>query len=400
MHTPLPDKPPQPQASALLLGLSYAGFVSLGLPDTVLGAAWPALRSELGLALDAAGGILLVTTAGVVLSSTATSWLRTHIGSGSVLWGSTALAAFALLLNGFAPHWSLLLIAAACAGLGGGAIDATLNDHIARHHSARHMNWLHACWGVGAAIAPNVVAIVLARGASWRTAYFALGSVEAVLTLSFVATRKLWQTAASAAYSGDVLQPIAARSRSAMRASVAMFFCYGGLEAGTGLWSSSLLTTQRAFSLASAGAAVGMYWGALCAGRFIIGAYADRLGPARVLRWSAAAALLAVIAFALPGTPTWFALTALAALGTALAPIYPLTMHDTPRRFPGPQGARLVGLQVAGTALGIASLPWLLGAISARTSLAYLPAMLTVLALTVVLLERLRARSGTSSRST
>jgi len=355
------------------------------------------MRRELGLPLDAAGGIVLVTTAGVVISSTATGWLRACIGSGFVLWGSTALAAFALLLNGFAPHWSLLLVAAICAGLGGGAIDATLNDHVARHHSARHMNWLHACWGVGAAIAPNVAALVLARGASWRTAYILLGAVEALLALSFVVTSRLWQEDALAAESGKEALPSAASSRSAIRASVAMFYCYGGLEAGTGLWTSSLLSGQRGLSLASAGFAVGMYWGALCAGRFIIGAWADRLGPARVLRVSVAAAFLAVAAFALPGTPTWFAIGALATLGFALAPIYPLTMHDTPHRFPGSEGARLVGMQVASTALGMASMPWLLGAIASRTSLAYLPAMLTVLAVAVVLLERLRRKAQPSA---
>ncbi|HET8933982.1 MAG TPA: MFS transporter [Polyangiales bacterium] len=382
------------RASALLLVLSYAGFVSLGLPDTVLGAAWPAMRVELALPMDAAGGILLVTTTGVVVSGTATGWLRARIGAGSVLWGSTALAALALIMNGLAPHWSLLLVAAACAGLGGGAIDATLNDHVARHHSARHMNWLHACWGVGAAIAPNVVALVLERGLSWRTAYFTLGAVEALLTLSFVATRGHWREQVVAAESGGDQPPKAASARSAMNASIALFFCYGGLEAGAGLWASSLLVGTRGLSVASAGAAVGLYWGALCVGRFVIGAYADRIGPARVLRSSVLAALLAVIAFALPGTPTAFAIGALAALGFALAPIYPLTMHDTPRRFPEPAGARLVGLQVAATALGVASMPWLMGAIAARTALVYLPAQLTLLAIAVVVLEQLRRRAS------
>jgi fucose permease len=382
------------RASALLLVLSYAGFVSLGLPDTVLGAAWPALREDLQLPLDAAGGILLVTTSGVVLSSTGTGWLRARIGSGSVLWGSTALAALALFMYGMAPHWTLLLVAAACAGLGGGAIDATLNDHVARNHSARHMNWLHACWGVGAAIAPNVVALVLARGASWRTAYFLLGTVEALLTLSFVVTRSLWREDAVAAESSNDVPLSAAASRSAMYASVAMFFCYGGLEAGAGLWASSLFVGTRGMSVASAGAIVGSYWGALCAGRFVIGAYADRIGPARVLRASVLAALLAVIALAWPGTPTWFAIGALACLGFALAPVYPLTMHDTPRRFPGAAGARLVGIQVAATALGMASMPWLIGAIAARTSLEYLPAELSILALAVLTLERVRASTA------
>jgi fucose permease len=377
-------------APALLLWLSYVGFVSLGLPDTVLGAAWPAMRVEFGLPLDAAGAAVLVTTLGVVLSSTASSWLRVRVGAGTVLSGSTILAAFALIASGLAPRWSLLLMAAGCAGLGGGAIDATLNDHVARHHSARHMNWLHACWGVGAAIAPNVVALVLARGESWRTAYLALGLVEAVLAFAFIATRSLWRDDALAAGGGGHAQSLVEPSPTAAHASVAMFYCYGGLEAGTGLWAASLLAGTRNVSLAAAGAAVGLYWGSLCAGRFVIGAWADRLGPSRVLTASVWSALVAVTALALPGTPAWFVAIALVALGVSLAPIYPLAMHDTPRRFAGSAGAKLVGRQVAATSVGVASLPWLLGAIAQRITLAWLPALLVVLAVAVISLERVR----------
>jgi fucose permease len=391
-HTARDRTPPAP---ALLLWLSYVGFVSLGLPDTVLGAAWPAMRTELGLPLDAAGAAVLVTMAGVVISSTASGWLRLHVSAGVVLSGSTILAALALIGSGFAPHWYVLLIAAGVAGLGGGAIDATLNDHVARHHSARHMNWLHACWGVGAAIAPNVVAFFLARGQSWRTAYLALGAVEALLALSFIATRSLWRDDVVAAPSGDEGQWTATPSRGAAHASVAMFYCYGGLEAGTGLWAASLLVGTRNASLAGAGASVGLYWGALCAGRFVIGAWADRWGPARVLATTVWVALAAVVALALPGTPAWFVILALAALGFSLAPIYPLAMHDTPRRFTGAAGARLVGRQVAATAIGVASLPWLLGVIAARIALEWLPAMLIVLAVAVIALERTR-RSGST----
>jgi fucose permease len=173
-----------------------------------------------------------------------------------------------------------------------------------------------------------------------------------------------------------------------------MFYCYGGLEAGTGLWSASLLASTRNLSLASSGAAVGLYWGALCAGRFVIGAWADKLGPMRVLAGTVWFALAAVLALALPGTPAWFVIVALAALGFALAPIYPLAMHDTPRRFAGVAGARLVGRQVAATAIGVSSLPWLLGVIAARISLEWLPALLVVLAVAVIALERVRRRGS------
>jgi fucose permease len=380
----------KPPAPAILLFLSYVGFVSLGLPDTVLGAACPAMRAEFGLPLDAAGAAVLVTTGGVVLSSTASGWLRTHVSAGLVLSGSTILAAFALIASGLAPRWSLLLMAAGCAGLGGGAIDATLNDHVARHHSARHMNWLHACWGVGASIAPNVVAFELGRGQSWRAAYLGLGVVEAVLALSFVATRALWGNEVPAADGGGSAAATSPPCPRAALASVAMFYCYGGLEAGTGLWAASLLAETRHASLAAAGAAVGFYWGSLCAGRFVVGVWADRVGPSRILTASVWAALVAVAVLAWPGTPAWFVVSALGALGFALAPIYPLAMHDTPRRFSGPAGGRLVGRQVAATAVGVASLPWLIGAIAQRMTLAWLPALLVILAVAVIALERAR----------
>jgi fucose permease len=236
---------------------------------------------------------------------------------------------------------------------------------------------------------------VLARGQSWRTAYLALGAVEACLALSFIATRSLWRDGGVAADGGAHIESGVEPSRTATRASAAMFYCYGGLEAGTGLWAASLLAATRHVSLAGAGAAVGLYWGALCAGRFVIGAWADRLGPARVLRATVWCALVAVIALALPGTPSWFVVIALAALGFALAPIYPLAMHDTPRRFPGAAGAQLVGRQVAAAAVGVASLPWLLGVVAERIGLRWLPALLVVLAVAVIALERARRSTRT-----
>jgi fucose permease len=171
---------------------------------------------------------------------------------------------------------------------------------------------------------------------------------------------------------------------------VLMFFCYGGLEAGVGLWITTLLTMTRGSSQAGASAAVAIYWGALCAGRFLIGMIADRLGVERVLAGAVRLALIAALALAWPGTPAWFVALVLAALGAALAPIYPLAMHATPRQFGTELGARLVGYQVAAASVGVAVLPWLLGALSRALSIVRLPPALAVLALGVMLLERAR----------
>jgi len=377
-------------AAQRLLRLSYLGFVSLGLPDTVLGAAWPTMRAELGLPLDAAGALLLVATLGVVLSSSASSSLCARWGTGSVLVGSTLLAAAALVSTALATHWAPLLVAALLAGLGGGAIDASLNDHVARNYEARQLSWLHACWGVGAASAPLVVSAVLASGTSWRYAYGALAVVEALLSLSFLRTAALWRDLA------DTRQEHRAHEHGPLRwpmvASVLLFFLYGGLEAGAGLWTSSLLIGTRDTSPALAGAAVALFWAALTVGRIVIGVRADAIGPARVLRFASYAALLTACALALPSTPLWFAALALTGLGLSLAPIYPLAMHDTSSRFGALWGTRLVGYQVAAASLGVATLPWLLGALAERLSLLVLPVLFVLLALSLIGLQHARQR--------
>jgi fucose permease len=369
--------------------LSYLGFVSLGLPDTVLGAAWPAIRADLGLPLDAAGLATMLTTAGIVVSSAGSARLRARLGTGAVLVASTALAAVALAVGAAAPRWAYLLGAAFLAGLGGGAIDASLNHLVARRYDARHINWLHACWGVGASLTPALVATLLARGASWRTPYAVLAVVEAALTFTFVASRRLWRDdgqAGTASRGRGTTRAV----RAPMVASVLMFFCYGGVEGGTGLWATSLLTMTRGASPATAGALVSVYWGALTVGRFALGAAAEALGPARLLRAAVRSALVAAAAVAFPGTPIWFVGTTLALLGLSLAPVYPLAMHDTTTRF-GEVGARLIGYQVAAAALGIAVGPWLAGVVGARTTPAAIPLVLLALALATAVLERARA---------
>ena len=373
-----------------LLRLSYVGFVSLGLPDTVLGPAWPSMRKELGLPLDRAGVLLLLTTAGVVISSSVSGWVRARVGTASVLVGSTLLAATALSITSLATHWWSLLGAALLAGLGGGAIDASLNEHVAQNHGARHLSWLHACWGIGAATAPLVVAWVLAKGASWRVAYAVLAAVELLLSLSFLRTARAWREHAPMSHAAAV-RPMTTGSR-AMVASVLMFFVYGGLEAGAGLWTSSLLTGTRGSSPALASAAVALYWGALTVGRILVGLRADSIGPRRVLRFSIVSALAATIALAFPHTPDWIALVALAALGLTLAPIYPLAMHDTALRFGRRWGARLVGYQVGAASLGVATLPFLFGLMAERRSLALLPLSFVAAAAALTGLEWARRR--------
>ncbi|HEY8926815.1 MAG TPA: MFS transporter [Polyangia bacterium] len=372
------------------LVLSYVGFVSLGLPDTILGASWPAIRSDLRLPLPAAGSAVMVTMVGIVSSSAASGWVRARFGTATVLIASTLLAAIALLVGAMAPSWSVFLVGALIAGLGGGAIDASLNHLVARRHSARHMNWLHACWGVGASLTPMLVAWLLKRGLSWRWPYAILACVELVLSAAFLANRRGWADDDQPPPSATAAERLGG-PRGAMAASVALFALYGGVEASAGLWATSLLTMTRGASPATAGAMVAVYWGALTIGRFVLGASVHRLGPLRLLRFAARGAVVALGLLALPGTPLWFWGAALAALGFALAPIYPVTMHDTASRFEE-AGARLVGYQVAACSVGVAVLPGLIGVIGAWTSPLLIPPAMMLLAGGVLLLEVRRRR--------
>jgi fucose permease len=371
-----------PTAGLALLVLAYAAFVSLGLPDSVLGAAWPALRAELALPLDAAGPLVLCGTAGVVVSSVLAGRLLARVRTGSVLAGSTLLAAAALLGFAAAPSYAFMFAAALVAGLGGGAIDATINGFAARAFSVRHMNWLHGCWGVGATLGPLAVSGALAAGRSWRAAYALLAAVEVTLALAFLATGRRWRTedpagpAAGAPETRSAPAPEAARGP--VRASIGFFFVYGGVEAAMGLWGASFLVATKGASPQTAAAAVSVYWGALMVGRFLLGALAARLGPARLVRGALWGALAALVLLAWPGAPLPAATGALGALGLALAPLYPSLMHDTPRRFGAEVAVRLAGYQVAAASLGVATLPWLLGILGRRASLAVIPAALAV----------------------
>jgi fucose permease len=304
--------------AAVLLALSYVGFISLGLPDGVLGAAWPAMRAELGLPLDGAGQALLLATAGTILSSLLSGRLLGRLATGTVLAGSTALAAVALLLYARAPSWPFVLGAAVLAGFGGGAVDAALNGFVARHYGVWHMNWLHGFWAVGATIGPLTVAVALGGGRSWRAAYLALFLIEATLALAFVFTRPLWRNEPDppGATASGPRAPEARRLTPAMRASVLAFFVYTGVEAGIGLWRSSLLVITRGVSPPLASLVLSGYWGMLMAGRFLLGALAEWIGPARLLSrccWTAVGALLVA---SVPGLPLVVMVAALGSPGT------------------------------------------------------------------------------------
>ena len=376
----------------LLLALSFVGFVSLGLPDGLLGVAWPSIRASFDLALDALGPLLVATTTGYVLSSFASGRILARMSVGALLALSCLATATSLLGYALAPAWWVMVGCGLLAGLGAGAIDAGLNTHVAMHHGARTLNWLHACYGVGAASGPVLMASVLMLGLPWQRGYAWVAVGQGILAACFAATLRFWPRAGSASSAPAKGAPAstpgsnppaaqAASGASTLRLpaawlGVAAFFVYTGLEASAGAWAYSLLTESRGVRAMTAGSWVSVYWGGLCAGRLVFGFLVGSAPIHSLLR----ASLLGIglgaglVSFDLGALPTGLGL---ALLGLACGPIFPSLIATTPERLGAAHTANGVGFQIAGAALGQSLLPALVGVLASRLGLEVLgPALL------------------------
>jgi fucose permease len=383
-----------------LLGIAYVGFVGLGLPDGLLGVAWPSIRARFGLALDALGPLLVAITAGYVLASFATGRLLARMRVGTLLALSCAATGASLAGYAMAPQWWILVAFGVLAGIGAGAIDAGLNTYVATWHSARTLNWLHAFYGVGAAIGPALMTRVLLAGGPWQRGYAIVAGFQIALALCFFATRSLWPAVTR---SGDVATALRAGSRATLRLpaawlGMAAFFVYVGLEQSAGAWAYTYLTEVRGVPMARAGTWVSLFWGGLMAGRLVFGAVANCFAPAVLVRGALGAMLASTTLVATAPFASASAI-GLAALGFACGPVFPSLIAATPLRLGAAHAANGVGFQVAAAALGQALMPWLVGAAAQRVSLELLGPVLVVLAIALVALHEALLRAAASGAS-
>lgn len=372
---------------ALVLLLAYLGFVSLGLPDATLGVVWPSLRATFGLPQAALGLALIAGSAGYGLSSINAGVIIGRLGVGNLLAASTLLMALALTGYSLSVSWMMYLACAFCAGIGSGAIDTGLNTYAASHFSGKHMNWLHACYGVGATLGPMVMTAALSAGLIWRWGFGLLALGMVMLGIAFTLARRLWDDAsalaAQPARRGDRRQLL---GRLTPWLQILLFFVYTGLEVTAGQWSFTLLTESRGAGLTTAGLWVSAYWGSLTVGRFVLGSIVERVGLERLIGLSAAGAVAGALLIALPW---WPALNGfgLALLGFALAPIFPSLMSLTPLRFGAANSVHLVGFQTTAAMLGALSLPGLAGLLAQSFSPEAVAAQLVIVALLLTALH-------------
>jgi fucose permease len=366
---------PGSKRGVFLLALSYLAFVSLGLPDGLLGVAWPSIRASFHLPLDSLGALLVATTIGYVSSAFASGRLLSLFGLGELLAASCLATSLSLLGYAWAPAWAVMVPLGLLAGLGAGAIDACLNTYVATNHSARMLHLIHACYGLGTTAGPMIMTQVLMAHRPWQRGYQIVGVAQLALAACFATTRSLWPPAKGDNSSSSTAAgaPIAATLRlGAAWLAIAAFFFYVGIEASAGAWTYTLLSEGRGITMEIAGWGVGLFWGGLMAGRIVVGVFRIPLSLHQLLRLAICGCAVAcgLVVLDLGQAATLFGL---AALGFCCGPIFSGLVATTPLRLGAAHTANAVGFQIAAAALGQSLLPTTFGIVADARGIRVLP---------------------------
>lgn len=356
--------------ATFFLLLIYLTFISLGLPDTLLGAVWPVMREDIGAALGAAGILSMVISGGTIVSSLASERVINRFGTGPVTSVSVLATAAALLGFSQSPSFVWLIVMAVPLGLGAGAVDAALNNYVAVHYEARHMSWLHCFWGVGAFCGPMILAACIQRGYGWRAGYLVIGCIQTAIAVLLFATLGLWgrqnreKHESEAEEIGDALNrdlpkmpPL--RIPGVLFALLTFLF-YCAAEHSAGLWSASYLVEVRGQPETWGARGSALFFGGITVGRFLNGFFAQRYSGPSLIRFGVLVIMTGALLIALP-LPAEAAYVGLGVIGLGCAPVYPCMIHETPRRFGVANSQKIVGLQMAVAYCGSTFLPPLLG---------------------------------------
>ena len=385
---------------SIILAIIYAAFISMGLPDSLLGAAWPVMQGGLGVPLSA-GIITMTINLGTIISSLLSDRVIRRFGAGRVTAVCTAMTAAALFGFSVSDRFWLLVLCAVPYGLGGGSIDAALNNYVALHYSSRHMSWLHACWGVGVTISPYIMGAALSAQKGWQAGYHTVGWIQAGLTAVLLATLPLWKRVQWPAGDEEV-KPKLLSIREAMKILgvpyvMVAFFAFCALEHCAGLWASTYLVEYRGVDVETAARFAALFYSGLTVGRFLNGFTADRVGDKKMIRIGIAITTVGIIMIALPLQNNIPALIGLVITGLGNAPVYPCIIHSIPIDFGRENSQSLVGMQMASAYVGSTFMPPVFGLIAQHISVGLYPAALlffTVLTLVMTqLLTRALARN-------
>lgn len=369
--------------TVLLLILTYFAFISLGLPDSLLGVSWPMIRQEWNMALDAAGLVALFLTGSTIISAFLSGHIIKKIGTGRVTFISCLMTGLSLLGFSFAPSYVWLLLLAIPLGFGAGSVDTALNNYVALHFKAHHMNWLHSFWGVGATLGPVIMSGVLASGSSWRYGYRYISYIQLMLALLLMVSLPLWKKHASIVTNNDESSldssgptPSTAKqspfSIPGVKYAFLIFLFYCSVEASVGLWGSTYLINSKGIAIETAAFWVAMYYGGITIGRFLSGFISFKFTNNQMITGGMIIVVIGTLLLLSP-IPTHLLLIPLMLIGFGLSPIFPAMIHETPVRFGKEFSQIIIGYQMGFAYVGIATLPPLLGIAARKFSTDLIP---------------------------
>ena len=372
---------------SFLLSIIYLAFISLGLPDSLLGSAWPVLYSEIGVPLSFAGIVSMIITVGTIVSSLLSDSVTRRFSAGVVTAASTLMTAVALLGFSFSESFIWLCIFAVPYGIGAGAIDAALNNYVAVHFAARHMSWLHAMWGIGATVSPYIMGAAISGRHGWHGGYFSVSVIQLLLTVFLFASLPLWKKSENIAKEKKPHAKNVFKIKGVIHVFVT-FFGYCALESTAGLWASSYLNIARGVDAERAASLAALFYLGITVGRIASGFVADRLGDKRLIRIGLCVIFIGIACLML--SPQICAPIGLVVIGLGCAPVYPSVIHSTPHNFSEENSQKIVGMQMASAYIGSALMPPLFGAVCEVLPIAIYPIYLALFAaLMVVMSERL-----------
>lgn len=376
----------------LLLVIIYLAFISLGLPDSLLGSAWPVMYQEFSVPVSYAGGISMIIAAGTIVSSLQSDRLTKKLGTGKVTAFSVLLTAVALFGFSVSHSFAALCLWAVPYGLGAGSVDASLNNYVALHYASRHMSWLHCMWGVGASLGPYIMGYALTGGQGWNMGYRYIAILQIVLTAVLLFSLPLWktQTADDTGQIGEEnKKPLSLRQIVGIPGAkeiLVTFFCYCALEQTAGLWASSYLVLQRGLAEEMAAGFASLFYIGITAGRAAGGFLTMKLNDTQMIRLGQGLILCGVVCLLLPfGDMT--ALAGLVMTGLGCAPIYPSIIHSTPAHFGADKSQAMIGVQMASAYVGTCFMPPVFGFLANHISASLYPVVLLVILLLMIVMH-------------
>lgn len=340
--------------TVLLLVVIYFAFISLGLPDSLLGSAWPSMYVSMGSTITGAGTLAMLISACTIISSLMADRILHRFGTHIVTTVSVAMTAAALFGFSFSTSYLHLVFWCIPYGLGAGAVDSALNNYVALHYSSRHMSWLHCMWGIGASVGPWIMGRCLVSGMGWPAGYQIIGSMQVVLTLILLCSLPLWRQKEHSVSEDETRNVLSLKEAIALPGAkqiLIAFLCYCGLEGTTGLWAASWLVTVKGFSATEAAGFAALFYLGITIGRALSGFISDSTGDVNMIRLGQGITMLGILLLILGPSPALYK-TGLILIGLGCAPIYPSIIHSTPDRFGKENSQSLVGIQMAAAYVG------------------------------------------------